>query len=164
MSPKHLRKTYQLFTFILTKMTKTIRWKWQKLTTARLKVRQPEIKELGAKRQRKTEKDSGLDQKCRNHITSLNHWLELQTFMLPGKNTSQTYLSRPSRKALNLCLLCLSWGSSPTLTCRLYRAWVLSPWQMGGDDGEEIHMKRGRENTKRENYRSEYKMHWSFGT
>lgn len=38
-----------------------------------------------------------------------------------------TYLRRPSRKALNLCRLCLSCGSVATLTCKLYKAWVFGP-------------------------------------
>lgn len=39
-----------------------------------------------------------------------------------------TYLSKPRRNALNLCLLCLSWGSSPTRTWRLNKACVFGPW------------------------------------
>lgn len=75
-----------------------------KLTTAGLKVRQPEIKKLGTRR-----KETGykVENAAQVSKTSL--------FMLPGE-LDNTYLSRPRRNALNLCLLCLSCGSSLTRT------------------------------------------------
>lgn len=58
---------------------------------------------------------------------------------------ASTYFSRPRRNALNLCLLCLSWGSSPTRTCRLNKACVFGPWKMGWEEEEKIYTKGGGE-------------------
>ena len=71
---------------------------------------------------------------------------------------ASTYFSRPRRNALNLCLLCLSWGSSPTRTWRLYKACVFGPWNTRWEEEEKIYLRGREKGINRGTYRGKQKI------
>lgn len=70
---------------------------------------------------------------------------DLSTACCQCRRGAVTHFRRPRRNALNLCLLCRSWGSSPTQSCRLNNTWVLGPLKVDWEEEEKIYRERESE-------------------